>query len=61
MKPTSFYISLSVLGHLMVIDLIFTYLTTWSPTSLLAIGAYNLVWLVVAVRIGNENLSKTSN
>lgn len=61
MKPTSQFLSLSVLVHLLVIDLTYYMLLSQITVDFVAILSYNIVWMAIALLIGSRVLSKTED
>lgn len=54
MKRASFILSLSVLAHLSVVDLVYYFLGPDIAVNFIAILTYNIIWLVVAMMVGNQ-------
>lgn len=54
MKLGAFLLSFSVLVHLFVVDFVYYFLGTSISVNFIAILSYNIVWLIIAVMIGNR-------
>lgn len=61
MKPSVHFLSLSVLAHLIVIDLTYYILLSQITLNFLAILSYNIVWMGIALLIVTRSLSKTED
>lgn len=61
MKPNSLFISLSVLAHLLVIDLTYYILNSQITVDFLAILSYNIFWMAIALLIGSRFLKNTED
>ena len=59
MKRLPSLIALFVLLHLLIIDLTFYIMTAGVSDSILALSAYNLVWLVIAIMVGKHTYEET--
>ncbi|MCM4160829.1 hypothetical protein FHG64_00510 [Antarcticibacterium flavum] len=54
MKRASFLLSLAVLAHLSVVDMVYYFLGSSISVNFIAILTYNIVWVVVAMMVGNQ-------
>ncbi|MBZ9728626.1 hypothetical protein LB467_02920 [Salegentibacter sp. JZCK2] len=54
MKRGSFLLTLSVLAHLFIVDLVYYFLNPSISVSFIAILSYNIAWLVVAVMVKKQ-------
>lgn len=59
MKRLSMLITLFVLLHLFVIDLTFYIITAGISDFILALSAYNVVWLIIAVMVARHSYEET--
>lgn len=52
MKRTTLHLEMAVILHLLVIDITFYSINSSPGTDFYAIGAYNLVWIGIAIMLG---------
>lgn len=54
MKRPAFLLSLSVLVHLSIVDMVYYFVNPELSLNFIAILGYNIAWLIIAVMIGNQ-------
>lgn len=54
MKRASFLLSLSVLAHLSVVDVVYYFLSPTISVNFIAILSYNIFWIIIAMMVGNQ-------
>lgn len=59
MKRSTFQLEVAVILHLLVIDLTFYSINSGPDTGYYAIGAYNLVWLFIAIMLGTYGYNES--
>lgn len=59
MKRTSTLLAVSVLFHLVVIDLTYLWISTDRLGSIMPIASYNLIWILVALSIASHQIRES--
>lgn len=59
MKRSTLHLEMAVILHLLVIDITFYSINSGASTQFYAIGAYNLVWLFIAIILGTYGYNES--
>lgn len=59
MKRSTLQLEMAVILHLLVIDITFYSINSGASTQFYAIGAYNLVWLFIAIMLGTYGYNES--